>query len=474
MKSMSTLALAAALALTGAGIVSAQTVYHVSGSTAYRVADVSAEVNFLIASHGGANAAYVGSSLTGANSSVIESGDSTIIFENLFNGSILGDESVSGVSVTGNGNKIAFPTTTGVTLAACSAATTTTAATGGTSVTGSFTNVTAPLFCDIAFSDVSFATASKIIKLATSTTPNANNAGTVGIVPFVFVANTSTDVTDFGTNTVTTTGSITSANATVAVNVTPQSFTDLYSNGVLGSITGTHATVFTGSTTDTGLSIFATGRDIDSGTRSTALAETGFGLGGSGANAVVNPVNQVYPQDSTGGVVGNTGNGPIDQFEQVPAASVDGIAFADGNSGYASGGNLAKALSTTMDSNFTKSVFIGYLGVSDAFTALTASGTNRQAAKLLGYNGSTFNPAGSTTASGFATTADLSKIYSGQYTYWGFEHVYYNTNNGANPSSVVSSLVSELNTDGIDVLSSAGVHAASMIVSRSDDGLQVQ
>ena len=471
MKSKSTLALAAALALTGAGIASAQT-YHVSGSTAYRVADVSAEVNFLISSKGSAVAAYSGSSLTGANTSVIQSGDGSVTFENVFNGSILGDESVSGVTVTGNGNKIAFPTTTGLTLSAATQATTTAAASGGTPV-ASFTNEAAT-FCDIAFSDVSFATAQKVIKLATSTTASANNGGTVGIVPFVFVANPSSDVTDFGSSTVTT-GSVTSATETVTVSVTPQNFSNLYGNAaVAGSI-------FTGLASDSGVTVLATGRDIDSGTRATALAETGYLLKGSGAAAVTGVVSQVYPLDASGNIVGNVGNGPIDNFEQVPAATVDGISLTAGDSGYASGGNLAKALSTIQDSNSTATVFVGYLGVSDAFTALTANASGRVAAKLLAYNGSSFNPAGSTTASGFATPTDLTKIYEGQYTYWGFEHVYFNSNNAgtsgnqnsANPSSVVTSLVSELNTDGIDVLSSAGVHAASMVVSRSDDGLLV-
>ena len=52
----------------------------------------------------------------------------------------------------------------------------------------------------MAFSDVSFDTAQQVIKNSTDTT-NATPAGSaiVGIVPFVFVANASADVTDIGT-----------------------------------------------------------------------------------------------------------------------------------------------------------------------------------------------------------------------------------------------------------------------------------
>jgi hypothetical protein len=469
MKSLTTLAAAAALALTGAGFASATpTIYHVTGSTAFRVADVTAEVNYLVASHGGASGAYNGSSLTGANTSVILSGDGTIQFENSFNGSIAGDESVAAVV-----NKVAFPTAAGVTLSTLTAGTATAAASGGTSVS-SFTNETT--YGDIAFSDVSFATAAKVIKLATSATISANSGGTVGVVPFDFIANNTSDVTDFGSTTIATASGVTSATTTVAVSVTPQSFSNLWG---AGSVSGS---IFTGSSSDTGITVYATGRDIDSGTRATALAETGFGLKGSGAAAVTGAVQQVYPLDSSNNVVGNVGTNEIESFEQVPASSVDGISLNAGDGGYASGGNLAKGLSVTIDaSSNPQTVLIGYLGVSDAYSALTASGTNRHPATLLAYNGSSFNPAGSTTANGFATTTDINKVYYGQYTFWSYEQVYYNSNNAGsnglqdslNPSSIVSSLVTQLKNDNVDVLSSAGVHLNSMVVSRSDDGLQV-
>jgi hypothetical protein len=490
MKSMKILAVACTLAVSGMGLASA-TVYHVSGSTAFRVADVTAEANYLVANFTTVTGAYSGASLTGANTSVITgvSATSTVTFENAFNGSIQGDESVSAVAVPGNAGQVVFPTATGVTLTAVTKGSSTAPASGGNSVTFSNTETT---YADIAFSDVSFATAKPVIKLATSATASAQGGSVVGVVPFVFVANATSDITDFGstvsTSTIVSTSTFTYATATVAVNVTHQNFADLWSNGVLNTNSssqydsGANPTVFTGSVTDSSYTIFAAGRDIDSGSRATALAETGYPLKGNGVVAVTQPVSQFFPLDASNNVVGNVGTGTIESFESVPAETVDGISLAAGNGGYNSGGNLAKALSVTIDKTSNpQTVMIGYLGASDAYTALTASGTGRHPAILLGYEGTSFNPAGSSLTNGYAVQADINKVYAGSYTFWSYEHVYYNSNNvtgglndSANPSSIVSSLVSQLLTDQVDQLSSAGVEYADMIAARNDDGLQVQ
>ncbi len=96
MKSINKTALAALLALSSASLASAAT-YHVTGSTAYRVADVTAEV--AVCGGATAKATYYGSSLTGANYSVVVNSAGTIKFENYFNGSIAGDEAlVDGVT----------------------------------------------------------------------------------------------------------------------------------------------------------------------------------------------------------------------------------------------------------------------------------------------------------------------------------------------------------------------------------------
>ncbi len=103
-----------------------------------------------------------------------------------------------------------------------------------------------------------------------------------------------------------------------------------------------------------------------------------------------------------------------------------------------------------------------YLGVSDAKAALTATGTNRQQAKLLAYNGYSFDP---TTAS----AANSSKIYEGQYTFWGYENLFYK----ASASSIATSLKNAL-IGGLDQLLLQRRDLRRMVVNRTNDGQNVQ
>jgi hypothetical protein len=483
MKSMNTLALGLALALAGAGLASAQeTVYHVAGASSFRVALITAEVAYLnsVSSTGTVTGAYAGTSgTTGNNVSLFETPTAagTVVFENNLSGSIAGAEALNGL-----GNQIAFPTDAGITLSPVTPGSSTVAASGGTAnVTFSTTETTDP---DLAFSDNTLATLTSVVDLAVpgATLTGSEAQGVVGIVPYVFVANATTDVTDFGSTVRSTNGSVVYANTTVAVNVTPQNFARLWSAGTINTAKK-HPEIFTGNPADTGYTIYALGRDIDAGTRASILAETGYPLKGNGAKAAVQAVVQYYPLDASNNILGNVSTiNPITSFEIVPNQTVDGIPLNNGNGGYNSGSPESKALSATFSSSLSKTIEIGYLGVSDGYSALTASGTNRQPALLLGYNGSTFNPAGSSTTAGYATQADINKIYAGQYTVWDYEHLFFapnntggnGTNNSTDPTSVVAALYTQLQTNGLELLSSAGVHSANLLVSRTDDGLLVQ
>ena len=482
MKSINTLALGLALALAGAGLASAQTiVYHVAGAGSFRTALITAEVSYLnsVSSTGTVTAAYAGTSgLTGNNVSVIETPTSSgkIVFENNLSGAIGGVEALNGY-----GNLIAFPTDAGITLSPVTPGSSTVAASGGTAnVTFSTTETTDP---DLAFSDNTLATTAAVVGLVypSPSLSSSEAQGIVGVVPYVFVANATTDVTDFGTTTRLTNGSVVYANTTVAVNVTPQNFARLWSAGTLNT-SKKHPEIFTGNAADSTYKIYAVGRDTDAGARATILAETGYPIKGNGAAAVTQAVVQYYPQDSASNVVGNVSTiNPITSFEVVPNETVDGLPLTNGNGGYNSSASEAKGLSATF-SGLSGTVEIGYEAAADGYTALTASGTNRQPALLLGYNGSTFNPAGSSTTAGYATPADINKIYTGQYTLWGYEHLFFAPNNtGGNglndsiyPTSVVSALYTQLHTNNLELLSSAGVQASSLLVSRTDDGLLVQ
>jgi hypothetical protein len=477
MKSLNTLALAAVIALAGAGFASAAPqVIHVSGSTAYRVADVTAEVDYLAANDGGSTAAYSGSSLTGANSSIIKGNNGNYVFENAFNGSVAGDELVAKV-----GSQLSFPSYTAYTGSYVATGTggSSTAASGGYSSSSLTTGDTA--WADIVFSDVSANTADQILNTVPGVgTYSFTDNGILGVVPFVFVANATTDVTDFG-STVTATGTTASsstftyATATPVANVTPQAFARLWAAGAI-TTPARHPEIFTGNSADSTLKLYALGRDIDSGTRATALAETGYPLKGNGAVAVNNGVIQEYPLDSTGAVVGNASNAAIASFEEVPASTVDTIPLGAGDGGYYSGGKLSEALSDSFTSTLTQTVEIGYLGTSDAYNALTnqAGATAGQPALLLNYNGVSFNPAGNPTIKNYATSADINKIYYGSYTFWGYEHLFYANNNSYDPTTVATGLATQLLNDHVDQLSSAGVLYGSMVVSRTDDGLVIK
>src|SRR5262245_36819910 len=129
----------------------------------------------------------------------------------------------------------------------------------------------------------------------------------VGVVQFKFVASNS-------------------APAGLA-NMTSQNARDLFTNGKMG------LSMFTGVNADEGFTVYATGRDFDSGTRLTALAEVGLG-----AQATV---KQYQPQK--GGVLATTCCGTLDgpPFKIWPAGSVNGVPWGVGNGGYSSGGDLA-------------------------------------------------------------------------------------------------------------------------------------
>ena len=451
MKSINKTALAALLALSSAGLASAQT-YHVTGSTAYRVADVTAEV--AVCGGATAKATYYGSSLTGANYSVVTNSSGSIKFENFFNGSIAGDQAlVKPIALT-------FPTATDFPPTTISTAgSNTVAANGGTikaapdngTLVGSpyATETVAP---DLSFSDVSFATAQQIIKAAVPPTNNSP-AGSVivGIVPFVFVANGSSDVTSKLTG----------------LSMDAQKFTYGWS-----SIGSEKLSFFTGSNADEAITVFPLGRDVDSGTRATALAETGYTLNGSGSSTVTQPVVQYYPYATQTAADNNTLDGVVGLDAQltsptigalnfVPAETVDGYFMDTGDGGYLSGGNLATGMSTAF-SGVTNTAVVTYLGVSDAKAALTASGTNRQAAKLMAYNGITFDPT-------VNSAANSSKIYEGQYTFWGYENLFYKSGFSGIAGQLQTALIG-----GLDQLSSTGVTFAGMKVNRADDGLNVQ
>ena len=139
--------------------------------------------------------------------------------------------------------------------------------------------------------------------------------------------------------------------------------------------------------------VYAVGRDADSGTRLTAVIESGIGLGSI--------LVQYYPINAAGGIIGLGGTtGAIADVIPTPGATINTIYYGDGDIGYSSGGNLATAFSQTSSGLY----IVGYISRGDSKTPI-ANG-----AAELTWNG----------------VMDSDKnITEGAYTFWSYEHLYY-------------------------------------------------
>jgi hypothetical protein len=156
---------------------------------------------------------------------------------------------------------------------------------------------------------------------------------------------------------------------------------------------------------------YLVGRNSDSGTRLSVLGEVGYG-------ANIKPIQ--YQVNSTTEIV------------QYPAENINGLALTIGQSGYASGGNVAgcftngalhplvsstlqvgNALNVKSTTPYTNGAFIiGYAGVGD--TRGNAAGAARANCKPLTFNG---------------VSNTTNNIINGYYSLWTYEHLY------ANPSA---------------------------------------
>jgi hypothetical protein len=213
-------------------------------------------------------------------------------------------------------------------------------------------------------------------------------------------------------------------------NMTSQIARNLYANGKAP------LSFFTGLNADEAFTVYATGRDIDSGTRLTAMAEAGLG-----ALALV---KQYEPLK--GGVRATTCCGALDAPPYVlePPATINGIPEPLGDGGYSSGGDLSNGLANTTSGN---TCFATYLGLGDANTAI-ANGAHG-----LAYNGVAY---------------DQTAVQEGHYTFWGYEHLYYRDTTATTIKTVADKLALQIfNTDA------PVPHYNDMRVSRKTDGAVV-
>jgi molybdate-binding protein len=186
--------------------------------------------------------------------------------------------------------------------------------------------------------------------------------------------------------------------------------------------------VFTGNAADVGIDVDLIGRNNDSGTRTTVQAETSGGTND-------NQTQSLYK---------STNNG---------AASIASLVFA-GDVGYDSGGKVASDLKATigsiLDPNGAPFILVGYVGKSDADTAVAGG------AVKLTYNG--------------VDGTNNNNIINGNYSYWNYEHI----DAKAGLNAVQNQFVSDITTNITNVTAGLnGVVLSSMQVSRAFDGAPV-
>jgi len=351
-----------------ASLASAQQVINITGSTAYRGATHTAITHVL---DSGFTYAYTGGSLGGAGQAIFKGtigGSTSVTIRTSWTGSVGG---VQTVSQSLNVNFL--PTTT------------TTSGGAGTSGVSTGTDAAIP---DIAMSDT--------FQASTPFTSPKLTDTKVGVVPFVWVA----------------------AKGAPAglTNITPQLAQALWKNGTLP------LALFTGSSSDEGTLVYATGRDPDSGTRLTAFAESGIGV-----NATV---AQYKPTVTSGTTTA---------YNLYDTQTVNGIVYDVGQGGEAGGGALATLMTGTTSAGVGYAVT--YLSTGDANTAAGGG------AVRLSYNGITLPVSG--------TTYDFTPLYEGKYTFWSYEHLMYRSGTTGTTKTFADTLANQIkNTDATVLLGS--------------------
>lgn len=178
----------------------------------------------------------------------------------------------------------------------------------------------------------------------------------------------------------------------------------------------------TGDSADTNSYVYFTGRDPESGTRITAMAEVGYGVFGA--------VQQYQP---------TTNATQVTDAVLWPAGT-----YAEGNGGFSSGGTVRQVLERNAFVNDFG--MISYLGSSDWSSI----------AKELTYNGNSYSS---------------NNVVYGKYTFWGYLHQYGHSGvvGTLAPASVTKTFFTNLQT-AVAADTTWLVKVVDMKVSRASDG----
>ncbi len=352
----------------------------ITGSTAFR-AQTNLSISKILTSP---TAVYKGTDLGSSSFAIIRGtiGADTVTFKTSWSGAVGGTKSVSQSATVLTIADAEFTAASAVTASG-------TTLTGGTSIAATGT---VALVAEVAMTDNYQASTAFASPVMTDTV--------VGVIGFKFVASNGAPA---GLN-----------------NITQQLAQALWSTGQIP------LAVFTNNPADQTISVFATGRDPDSGTRLTTFAESGIG--------VFSTVLQYKPTTSGSTV---TGHAPY------PAGTTTtGIPVGVGQSGETSGNTLRDNLKKTTLAGIN-GYYISYMGTNDADNAIAGG------AKELTYGGTTYS---------------LAAVQNGQYTFWCYEHLMYLPSLAAAKKSVADALATQIRTVDSPILLST------MTVSRAGDG----
>jgi hypothetical protein len=411
LKSLNVL-LGSLLALATLQTAPAQSVIRITGSTAYRAAVYQAISDIL---QTGFTFGYSGTTASKASQAIYtgttKTSNLSVIIKTSFSGSVGGISTVAasltigpGGSFTGGGGWLVN---------------TTPQSTTGTP--NAPANYDPAVTADIAMADCFQASAPPMYQ-----TPKLTDK-IVGVVPFVWVATPGQALSDPLNHPIT--------------NVTKAQVKNLLVSDTLV------LSALTGDSSDTE-AVHGVGRDEDSGTRIQALACAGIAI-----QTALKQYQPLYNGATTATVPPPPPGTQITGAALWPAVTLNAISYPLGDSGYSSGGTLAAAVNVTHAGSMPTYApwVLTYFGINDAASVTTGT--------KLSFNGVAYSVPNVEGPGAVGFTA--------QYSYWGYEHLFYRTSLGGAGLTVAGQLVTDLTTTSASV---SGILLSGMKVSRDKDG----
>jgi hypothetical protein len=229
---------------------------------------------------------------------------------------------------------------------------------------------------------------------------------------------------------------------------------NMYQILTAGFITGEK---ISGETNKATIKLFATGRNIDSGTRVIALASLKGGI-----------ADQLTQWRAT------VASGVVTNLVKHPATTINGIATSLGEGGETSGGTVAGYMTNTIATNVTvvgtsrgsqANYLVGYVSVADISSARRTAGL--VPLKFNGVEGRCHDNASFTTLD-----AGYTNIITGAYPWWGYEFVSYdNALASVNAKAFANNFINLIKSfDSTNSIIAPNIKLTDMKVTRTADG----